>query len=137
MWVYVYGVAIVDNDNYTGIEYQKVNELSNTMATVLSQQNKLISDLGTIDVNQENFDKIGKINAALEEQSEISELGIIPSLEKLYKTTKDMPHILKRVEFFVFVLFCFYFILFYCVMVVSSLLFLLFLFLGETVVWEN
>ena len=88
----------MENDNYTGIEYQKVNDMSNTMATVLSQQNKLISALNAIDIEETRFDRIGKINNALEDQSEITELGIITSLEKLYTSTKDLPHTLKRVE---------------------------------------
>ena len=96
----------MENDNYTGIEHQKVSDLSNTMATVLSQQNKLISALNNIDPNEKRFDRIGKINSALEEQSEVSELGIIPSLEKLYKAAKDIPHTLKRVEL-LFFLVCF------------------------------
>ena len=66
------------------------------MRFIVTKQNMLLDDLNKVDTDLSRFDRIGKINRLLDEQSELSSTGLVVSLEDLYKHIKGLPYALEQ-----------------------------------------
>ena len=87
------------DDNYIGIEFDFIERTAQMIRTLVAKQNILVDALENVSVDERessHFDRVGKVNRLLDEQSESSRFGLIPSLEELYKHLKGLPYALEQ-----------------------------------------
>lgn len=67
--------------------------------TLSVKHNALVEELNNPTIlTLDHFERIGKINRLLDEQSESSSNGLVPNLESLYKHLKSLPYALEQLH---------------------------------------
>eukprot|EP01083_Nonionella_stella_P063047 163875_1 len=89
----------IADENHIGIEFDFVESTAHMMRALVTKQNVLLEALNSMetrDADLSDFERIGKMNRLLDEESESSSNGLVPCLEKLYKHVKRLPYALEQ-----------------------------------------
>ena len=84
------------DENYIDVEFEYIETISLKIRTAMAKQKQLVEHLDKIDIELSHFDRVGKINRLLDEESELSQTGLVVSMETLSKKLKGLPYALEQ-----------------------------------------